>query len=67
MVEAGPSRLESPNGLSDGLKSGLKTALKVRLKEPAVLTPGQSAVFYWSDMLIGGGIISTKGDTTPLH
>ena len=70
-ITAPPDPMEKPGSWENpgpnqepDLRQG--SQLKVRLKEPAVLTPGQSAVFYREDWLIGGGLISTKSDITPL-
>ena len=37
-----------------GLENG---KVRVLLDRPAVITPGQSAVFYMDDLVMGGGII----------
>jgi tRNA-specific 2-thiouridylase len=48
-------RYNSP-ALSCRIGSG-RDRVQVVLEEPAVITPGQSAVFYQDDLVLGGGII----------
>ena len=40
----------------DGVEQG--GTVHVHLKEKTVITPGQSAVFYDGDLVLGGGIIA---------
>ena len=46
------------DGLSESLNSDLVDKLKVVLAEPVLgVAPGQSAVFYQGEELVGGGVI----------